>query len=77
MIKHGVVQLQPEGIQTATLLQQEMLTILAVSFLSGGLYLLFEHSKYEHHQVAYMYWFSLTEVSIFCVLFCFFFFIFS
>ena len=57
MIKHGVVQLQPGGIKTATSLEQEMLTILALSFLSIRLYLLFEHSKYEHHQVASMYWF--------------------
>ena len=57
MIKHGVVQLQPGGIKTATLLLQEMLAILALSFLFGGPYLLFEHSKYEHHQVGSMYWF--------------------
>ena len=44
MIKHGVVQLQPGGIKTATLLLQEMLAILALSFLFGGPYLLFEHS---------------------------------
>ena len=57
MIKHGVVQLQPGGIKTATLLLQEMLAILALAFLSGGPYLLFEHSKHEHHQVGSMYWF--------------------